>query len=84
MVTLIGYIKEDDFRIIEYERIECENDAEAITKGQNKCLSKLCQMNVTLQELRCIRCGLMGMLTSRHKTKCSIGTALKRLWDRLV
>jgi len=40
MVTLIGYIKEDKFRITEYERIECENDIEALTKGQNKCLSK--------------------------------------------
>jgi hypothetical protein len=34
MATLIGYIKEDIFRITEYERIECENDAEALTKGR--------------------------------------------------
>ena len=40
MVTLIGFIKEEDFRITEYGRIECESDAEAITKGRAKCVTK--------------------------------------------
>lgn len=40
MVTLIGFIKEEDFRITEYGRIECESDAEAITKGREKCAAK--------------------------------------------
>ena len=33
MVALIGFIKEGDFRITEYGRIECESEAEAIAKG---------------------------------------------------
>ena len=40
MVTLIGFIKEEDFRITEYGRIECESDAEAIIKGREKCAAK--------------------------------------------
>lgn len=41
MVTLIGFIKDiENYRIIEYGRIECESDAEAITKGRKKCISK--------------------------------------------
>ena len=41
MVVLIGFIKEEyDFRITEYERIECESDAEAMTKGREKCAAK--------------------------------------------
>lgn len=41
MVTLIGFIKwENDYQITEYERMECESDAEAITKGRQKCLAK--------------------------------------------
>lgn len=40
MVTLIGFIKDtENYRITEYERIECESDAEAITRGREKCIS---------------------------------------------
>ena len=41
MVTLIGFIKcENDYQITEYERIKCKSDAEAITKGNEKCVTK--------------------------------------------
>lgn len=40
MVVLIGFIKEGDFRITEYERIEYESEADAITKGREKCAAK--------------------------------------------
>ena len=40
MVTLIGFIKVEDFRITDYGRIECESYEEAITKGREKCAAK--------------------------------------------
>jgi hypothetical protein len=43
MVTLVGFIKPidgEDYQITEFGRMECESDAEALTKGRQKCLSK--------------------------------------------
>lgn len=40
MVTLIGFIREHDFRITEFQRITFSNVNDAINEGKLKCLSR--------------------------------------------